>query len=326
LRSEFFAAKHKAMDPVTHMLAGAALARAGPERRYGRAALWVMALASEFPDVDQLVLMFTADPFYIASRRTFSHCLLGGPIVALFAAGIFRLICRGVPFRSLYWMCLLSTFVHVFLDLINSFGVVLFYPLSYRRFELASVFIVDLALTGILLAPLVLELFPPLRDKGRLVARLALGLAVCYIGLCLSLRAAADRLLDRERLGRPVSFQYVFPEPLGPLRWRGVLKSGDEIRVFLLRPLRRVAEQRQVLRTAESQPLVAGLRHHPVALRLEWFFKCPVWGLEKRVGGGYWASVYDLRFTSLVIDRGSIFTARFELDEGGNVLSAGWSY
>lgn len=315
------------MDPVTHMLAGAAMAHAGLKDRFGRGAVTTMVLASELPDVDQLVLMFSGDPFYIASRRMLTHSVFGMPLLAAGAAWVFRRLYPHIPYPALFTMCLLACAVHAGLDLVNSFGVVLLYPLSRHRFELSSVFIIDLFLTGILAAPLLLALVPRLRRRLGTMSRTALVLAGAYIGVCESNRLAAAFMLRREAASSVAapSFDHVFPEPFGPQRFRGVIREGDVYKVYLIEPIRNRLELKRTVRTRDQERLIRRAREHPEAQRLEWFYKAPVWDLVKDSDGRSRATVYDLRFTSLVMDRGRPFEAAFELDGKGEVVSVGWA-
>ena len=304
------------MDPLTHMLAGAALGRAGLEDKYGKGTVLELALLSELPDIDQLVLMATGDPFYILGRRTFTHSIFGFPLLCLAAAAIYKKLRPQVSFRDHFLLGLMACGLHLCMDLVNSFGVAALYPLSRARFEFAAVFIIDLMFTGLLAAPLVLGQIPKLRDRQKQLARGFLAAAAFYIALCFGARAAAAGLLPQKG--------YVFPEPLGPQRWRGVVHAGNDRLIYLLEPAKRLASWRRTVTTMADDPAVLRVREHPLAKKLEWFFKEPVWTLETRDGKPVAATVYDLRFESLVLDLAPAFGCRFELDGDGNVVKSYW--
>ena len=68
------------MEPVTHLLTGACLARAGFNRKTALATA-TMTLAAEAPDID--ILGNFRDPvFGFAHHRGFTHSFLGLPLVA----------------------------------------------------------------------------------------------------------------------------------------------------------------------------------------------------------------------------------------------------
>lgn len=314
------------MDPVTHTLCGVALGNACFRRRVGPAAVPIMALASNLPDIDVLVHV-TGDPTAVMMRRMVGHSVFMLPIWSVALAWLLGRRYRHLRFPALFGMVLLGSVVHVLFDLINSFGVVLFWPFSRARPELAWVFIIDFILTGLLALPLVPGgvrwVGALLRRKphpeagpglGRLIglSRAALVCVALYLAFCGVSHARAVGLLERQVLGRPteahrpaaVDFTYVFPEPLGPHRWRGVARSGDTYALYLLRPLAARAELREEIRTDLDSPVVTVARRTPLGQRLEWFFKAPVWSAT----GPDKATAYDLRFRPLVLNRPAVFS------------------
>ncbi|HET6370850.1 MAG TPA: metal-dependent hydrolase, partial [Nitrospiria bacterium] len=315
------------MDPVTHTLVGVTMANAFFRKRVGPRAVPILAVASNLPDIDAAVVL-SGDPASVLMRRTFGHSLLLVPIWSLLLALLFRRFYPRFRLAPLFGLVLLGAVVHLFFDLVNSFGVVLLWPLSDWRPEFGIIFIIDLALTGLLAAPLLFSLVPVLRPRLVSLSRIFVVLVALYVLFCGVDRMIAGRLLtaEAERLGIRPDFSYVFPEPLGPQRWHGVLREGDDYRVFLIRPLSGLIVKRDEVRTRTDDPRVAEARKIPLARRLEWFFKAPVW----RVGddstqrgttgsNSVEVSVYDLRFKSLVIDRGVPFIFRFRIDPDGKV-------
>ncbi|MBI4375492.1 MAG: metal-dependent hydrolase [Elusimicrobia bacterium] len=283
------------MENLTHTLSGLVVANAFFRRRLGPEAAPILAVASNLPDIDVLVHL-TADPLAIASRRTFGHSLILLPVWTLILAWLFK---RRYPQHSLprlFGLCAVGGALHLLFDLINSFGVVLLWPLSLWRPELAIVFIIDLILTGLLLMPWALARFLERRQRA---FQLSAVLAASYLLFCFANRALAQRLLARQ--SRSPDFSYVFPEPLGPHRWRGVLRHGERYSLFLIRTLSGEIEPRGELITHLSDAGVKRARDSERGRRLEAFFKAPVWqaGLRPEV------SVYDLRFRSLLIRRAS---------------------
>src|SRR5690348_17843022 len=82
----------KTLDPVTHLLTGACLGRAGLNRKTALATL-TLTLAAEAPDVD--VLGRIGGPaFGFAHHRGFTHSFLGVPIDAIVVTGFVYLIWR----------------------------------------------------------------------------------------------------------------------------------------------------------------------------------------------------------------------------------------
>jgi inner membrane protein len=287
------------VDNVTHTLLGVALANAGLARRFGRGTTLALAVASNLPDVDGCCL-FLDDGILL--RRTLTHSVFGILALSAIAATAFRWKYRDMPWKIAFGLFLLGSSFHVFLDLLNSFGVLLFHPVSHERFELGWVFIIDLILAAILLAPLVLAKW---FDRGK-ASRIALVAAGVYLALCGVSRTIADQVLHRA--APQAEFAYVFPEPLGPHRFRGVALKNGAYDVYLIETLTGEIERRRTVPTDLTSPRVVTARRTERAKRLEAFLKAPVWRVD-----GDEVEVSDLRFQTLVVPRDpSTFRFRFK--------------
>ena len=307
------------MDNLTHTLVGVGLANAFYRRSVGKEAMPILAISSNLPDIDALV-MLSGDPRSVLLRRTFGHSLLVLPLWVFLLALIFRRFYPGQPWRRLVALCVLGAGLHVFFDLINSFGVVLFWPISTWRPELATVFIIDLILTGLLALPLLLCIPRSRRRSLEGLSRSSVLAVTVYLLFCALCRWRAQGMLAREAASLTPSpgFSYVFPEPLGPQRWRGVLRRGDTYRLYLIRPLAGVLDSAGEVKTWEDDPAVRAVRASGPGIRLQRFFKAPVW----RVAAGKSTtrvSARDLRFSSLVLRRDPVFVFSFEVTPGGEV-------
>jgi membrane-bound metal-dependent hydrolase YbcI (DUF457 family) len=314
------------MDPVTHTLVGITLGNAFFRRRTGREAIPILALASNLPDLDGVV-MLSGVPGAVALRRTFGHSLFLVPIWSLLLALILRRRYPRLRLAAVFSLVLLGAGLHLFFDAINSFGVVLLWPWSDWRPELATVFIIDLILTSLLALPLLLAILPALRPRLALLSRAGVAAVATYLLLCSGGRALAGESLQREaaRMDRPPDFVYLFPEPLGPHRWRGVIREGDTYSLYLVHSLSGRAELKERVETRPREEAVLRARSTRLGRRLEGFFKAPVWQLrENSAGGGGSAGIvevtaFDLRFRSLVLDRPPVFTFCFDVPPRGDV-------
>jgi membrane-bound metal-dependent hydrolase YbcI (DUF457 family) len=309
------------VDPVTHTLVGVCMGNAFFRGRWGSRAVTVLAIASNLPDIDAAVHL-TGDPAAILMRRTFGHSLILLPLWVTILALLLRRLCPQMRLRAVVGLCALGAGVHLFFDLVNSFGVVLLWPLSDWRPELAIIFIIDLVLTGLLAAPLILAAGRRARPRLAWLSRASLLCVAVYVALCACERWLAVRALAEETrsLRRPPEFSYVFPEPLGPHRWRGVVRTGEAYRVYLIRSISGMVLLRGEIQTWTDDPRVRAAAATPLGRRLEWFFKAPVW--QMRVldpeGGNPWdrafeVTVFDLRFASSVLRRDPVFVYSFRV-------------
>jgi membrane-bound metal-dependent hydrolase YbcI (DUF457 family) len=309
------------MDNLAHSLLGLAMAQAGPARRWGKGATAALVIASNAADVDVL-LAAPHGALAALVRRGPTHSAFGGPLLCFLTAALLKLVYRRQRFGVLLGLCAAGWAGHVAFDLLNSYGVMLLAPFSRARWELGCVFIVDLAVWGILLAPTVLSLVPPgplaagWTNRER-QARIALAGLCGYLLACGTLREASVRALERATAGDAgVSCRYVFPEPFGPHRFRGVARRPGEWEVFLVRPLSGSVEPvRRVPTAASSSPAVSAALATRGGRLLETFLAAPVWTVSPdRV------EVYDLRFSSVLLDwREPPFAFSFSRGPGGRV-------
>jgi inner membrane protein len=150
------------MEPVTHILTGAVLARTGLNRRaaYATAA---MAIAAEFPDIDTLWSL--RGPLVgFEHHRGITHTFLGIPFeAALVTAALYawhRVRARSpqarppkapVSWPQLYLLALLALLSHLFLDWTNNYGLRPFFPFNPRWYAGSFVFIFEPVLFLLLL-------------------------------------------------------------------------------------------------------------------------------------------------------------------------------
>jgi inner membrane protein len=290
------------MDNVTHSLVGLNLAEGFFKKRFPEA-VPALVLSSNLPDLDVACLL-SGSPLAVTWRRTFGHSVFTIPIATLCLAWLLRRRYQRSSLGALWGVCLFGAFLHVFFDLINSFGVVPLWPISDWRPELAIVFIIDLCLLTLLGAPHLTRLFESLKPRLPQACRVSSLLVAAYLAFCGANRAYAQLTLDSEAFTDRSKFSYVFPEALGPHRWRLVSldESDGRYRVILFNTFTNRASPAEIVPTFPDDPAVRAARATPAGKRLEWFFKAPVWISEKDG-----VHVSDLRFHSLVLGRAKSF-------------------
>ena len=290
------------MDNLAHTVIGIGVARAGLSQRFGPGTTLALAVSSNLPDIDVLWAFWDPmDRFLL--RRTHSHALIMLPVLAALLASALRWRRPQRSWTVLFGLSALGIALHLFFDVVNSFGVVLLWPFSPQRFELASIFIIDLFIWGVMIAPMLAARFlksDEARRRGYQVAVATLGL---YGVLCIGAHARAEGLARDPK----ATALRVFPEPLGPHRFRAATRVGDAWHVSLIHVLGGSVEPCEVVHTDEAAPRVAEVRASPSGRRLERFMAAPVWTLASDGG----VEVYDLRFNSRVVVRNGTFVVRF---------------
>ncbi|HRN53067.1 MAG TPA: metal-dependent hydrolase [Gemmatimonadaceae bacterium] len=245
------------MDPITHTMTGAVLARAGGDRLTPLATT-TLILGANAPDIDIYTIWTESSFGSIAFRRGWTH----GPIfLALLPLVITALIVcwdRFVrrrrdpslaPVRPgwIFALALLGTLTHPLLDWFNTYGIRFLMPFSRTWFAGDAVFIIDpywwlLLATTLLLA----------RRKAALrTVRMAAAVAFAYPALLVSLSGVAHRIaaVEAERVGihdlrdivyqprpaRPFAAQLIAATPeayhFGWFTWTGPVRAewGDTV-------------------------------------------------------------------------------------------------
>lgn len=233
------------MDPITHTLAGAAMARVGGERKTPLA-LATMMLAANAPDID-IYTVWTATSFgSIAFRRGWTHGPIALVLLPLLLTGFVLLWDRLVRRRRAPeltpvhpgWTLLLAaigTLSHPMLDWLNTYGIRFLMPFTDRWFYGDAVFIIDPYWWLLLVAVLVLVRrgAAPRTVRGAAVVALAYPLvliAVSRVGNRLALDTAVaqgvepvQEILYQPRPANPFAAQLVAVTPTayhyGRLAW-----------------------------------------------------------------------------------------------------------
>jgi inner membrane protein len=178
------------VEPLTHFLTGACLARAGFNRKTALATA-TMTLAAEAPDLD-VIGTFKGPVFGFEHHRGFTHSFLGLILVSAAVVGFMYLVWRlrgrktnipNLPPRwgLLFLFAYIAGLSHILLDYTNNYGVRPLWPFSETWYSWDISFIIEPILFVFLLTGLLLpELFSKHRSpRGAVAARLAL---TCVVG------------------------------------------------------------------------------------------------------------------------------------------------
>jgi len=200
------------VDPVTHALSGAILARSIPRSPLPQSTVWLLIGLAMLPDID-IVLRLISDNFYLRHHRGVTHSLL---MLPLWSWLIFSLLPGSQSRHSVMpWLIGMALLMHIFLDLVTSFGTMIFAPLSDARAALDLIFIIDPTFTALLLLPLLLMIV--VRQRARILAIASLCLIAGYLLLVV---ACHEKGLALAREQHPqANHIYALPQPFSPFRW-----------------------------------------------------------------------------------------------------------
>lgn len=248
------------MEPVTHLLTGACIGRAGLNRKTAYATL-AAVLAAEAADLD--VLWGFAGPVEeLKHHRGITHTFVAAPVVAAVVVGVVWLLHRWsesrrkrkqatvevdprapvrktrqpVVWRWVYGSALAAALSHLLLDWTNNYGLRPFLPWNGRWYAGNLVFIAEPVLWALLAAALIAPWLAGLvsgeigaRPKpfaGRGWAIFALtGMAVLW-GWRWSEHSRALKLLaNNEVTADPVLRMTAEPYPVNPFRWHALVET-----------------------------------------------------------------------------------------------------
>jgi inner membrane protein len=216
------------LDNLTHSLAGWALGQAGVKVKT-RKGLAALILGANMPDIDVFLGNAPWDPLSI--HRGFTHSLVGGVLLMPpILAGLLWLLDRwqarrGADFKSglpmrFGWLVALSylgTLTHPFLDLLTTYSIQLFSPLSSAWYHADALFIIDVWVW--LLLALAIGISKRREQQGkdwRQIPRTAIAILLVYIGVNLLISQSA--FADVRRTS--ANAERIFASPPPVLFWK----------------------------------------------------------------------------------------------------------
>lgn len=228
----YFLRRYGFMDTLTHALSGALLARATEPKKLRPGQLprrWRMSAgfaAAAFPDVD-FVAGFIDPLAHLAWHRGVTHSIIMLPLWAVILSILLSLISRRrYSWKAFVGVCMLGLGIHIAGDVITAYGTMILAPLSMRRIQLPTTFIIDPYFTAIIVAGLIAS---AIWKKTRTAAVLGLAFLGGYVGFQAILYGHAVAFgngyiaahdLDSARA-------YAIPQPLSPFNWMVVVRQPD---------------------------------------------------------------------------------------------------
>ena len=216
------------MDSLTHTLTGLAIAKAVDGERIGGWGSVAGLAMGFFPDTDFILGLFNRR-FYLEYHRDFTHSLILLPFYALFFSWILVKISKRPYFWSFYRICLLVLLSHVVLDLLTSYGTMIFSPFFEHRYAWDLIFIVDVIFSGIIVIPLLASFL--WKRKARWLCRGSFMVLTAYILFCGVQHGRALNLT--ETFAKTLNVEIVeiasLPQPLSPFRWSNYVETRQNV-------------------------------------------------------------------------------------------------
>ena len=300
------------MDPLTHTATGLFLSRVGLGRWTPRA-LPILLLAANAPDID-ILSAAGGSLNYLHYHRHLTHSLVAMPVMALLPVLLVRVASR----KPVHWLgafcaALIGVASHLLLDLTNVYGIRLWLPFSGEWLRLDLTGVIDIWIWGALLlgmaGPFVARLVGSevssgtVREKnpGRGFAIFALAFLLLYNCSrgALHARAVAE-LESRLYGGSSIPLRVAaLPDPANPLRWRGLVETGDSYQVEDVNLAGEFDPTRgKIFHKPEPDPALEAARHTAAIQEFLRFSQFPLWRITpvSEPENGQRVEVLDLRF------------------------------
>jgi inner membrane protein len=301
------------MDPLTHTAVGLFLSRAGLNR-WTPHATPILILAANAPDID-IVTAAGGALNYLHYHRHLTHSLAAMPAMALLPLLLVRMAGRKpIRWAGAFCASLLAVGSHLLLDLTNSYGIRLFLPFSSNWLRLDLTNVVDLwiwavfllAVAGPFLSRLVGGEIASGRRRpeypGRGFAIFALSFLLLYTGGRAVLHRRAAASLDARVYQQAVPLRVAaLPGPANPLRWRGLVETGDFYAVADLNLAGEFDPSRSLLfYKPDASPALDSARSAPTIQEFLRFSQFPLWRVSPsaELENGRLVEVFDMRFGS----------------------------
>jgi membrane-bound metal-dependent hydrolase YbcI (DUF457 family) len=324
------------MDLGTHVLASFALTRAAFPRA-PRSVLLVACAAGTIADVDGLSALFGPSA-YLNWHHTYTHSLFTAVLLAVIFSVVYRFffpqqLQTRFSVLAIFVLTLLAQCLHLFLDLCQADGVLLFWPFSAAQIAQDWLTFVDPVILSVLVAGILLPLLFRLvsdeigaRDKkprGKVGAIIALAVIALYIGARALFHASAVAALDsRTYHGEVPRRTAAFPISTSPFRWNGIVETESalhEITVDIAQSTPLDTDAAVTIHKPEASAALDAARNDPIALAFLRVARFPKATIEK-TEAGYRVQLRDLRFTAAGSSRREI-AAILELNSTGKIVT-----
>lgn len=326
------------MEPVTHLLCGLTVARAGANR-LAPGATAAVVIGAAVPDLD-LCFAFPVPPTWLPFHQGWTHSLggiaaLGAAVAASFWFKTRRQARQSGRFPKFLFAAWLGLASHLLLDATTARGARFFWPVDLSDYALdwfprTDPWVLAVLLLG-LAVPALLRLISEeigaqaSATGARRGAWAGLTLLLVLAGMRASLQAQAVGLLDAQSYrGRTPLAVGAFPRPVNPFRWNGVVETDttyELVEGVLFGSARGVRVQFTYYKPAPS-PVLEAAQATDIARTFLRSARFPLAEIQN-LPDGYRVVLRDLRFAPSPTAAAPV-VAWIELDQNLEVRGAGF--
>ena len=208
------------MDPLSHAIIGLSTFSIFQPAALTNPACIGAIIGSVAPDFD-IITRIKGDYVYLRHHRVESHSVPGAMAISLIIALLLSVFYSQSAFYQTFFWTMMGTLSHILMDLFNSYGVAILYPINKRKYTLNLLMIYD---------PVILSLciYIVFLNKRRMTEYILL--LMIFMGY-LSIKAFEKYRL-KESLHRHFGEDYniedinVMPSTLNPFKWDYIVNTS----------------------------------------------------------------------------------------------------
>ena len=220
------------MDPITHAVVGLSIAvLAGEPLAVSNPAMIAVVAGAIVPDGD-IIMQLKGDYVYLKNHRGISHSIPMMFVYSGIIAGLLWLLFGNLALGKVLLFALLGCFSHIALDITNSYGAEVLWPLNKKHITLDLLLVYDpmlilLCLTIIL--PYTRSIIPPY---------LAVLIFTGYLILRYFMKWLAQDIVFESMGGKYKAVYFrIMPSMIGLIKWHFILDTGKrkiigEVNIF----------------------------------------------------------------------------------------------
>ncbi|HHU62894.1 MAG TPA: metal-dependent hydrolase [Clostridiales bacterium] len=276
------------MDPVSHGIVGAAIGSlSGGSLNLSNPYLVGSVIGAVIPDGD-IILRLKGNYSYLKNHRGASHSLFGLAVISALLTCVLIKIYSGYNFISLMFWVFMGGLSHSLTDMLNSYGVQLFWPKTKKKFSLSLLMLVDLPL--IICSILVIIYRHNIKGIYIIIACF-----IAYLIIRALMRFKAISLIRKNIQGKYSIIKVnILPSITGFFRWDFIVWTPDLNITGTVNIINSKVVIRDKLKKIEKD-LEKKFMHSPAGK----FFKefTPIYHVEcQELDRGYWVKYTDLRY------------------------------
>lgn len=209
------------MDPVTHIGSGLLGGSYLKDKNSDKSIYIISVIGALLPDIDNIIGLANNPQLYLIHHRGITHSFLGAILLSFILALLLKYIFfRKTDLKKIFLIFTFFSFVHIFLDLITSYGTQIALPFTNERYTLECTFIIDPIFTVTIL----IFFFISKKLTSKKMRLILFSFIFVYPLSNLALKGIYTSMLEAKYPDKKV---YLSPSPLTPIFWKVIMEDNS---------------------------------------------------------------------------------------------------